>query len=66
MSAHTDLMLKFITNRLQYLRALDKFLEKSQNLLGRPVDIGRLFEDLDFNEAFELIKVQKKRIMSAK
>ena len=66
MSAHTDLMLELITNRLQYLRALEKFLEKSQNILGMPVDIGQLIEDLNFNQAFKLIKIQMKRIMSAK
>ena len=66
MSAHTDLMLELITNRLQYLRALEKLLEKSQNILGMPVDIGQLIEDLDFNQAFKLIKIQMKRIMSAK
>ena len=66
MSANTDLMLEYITDRLQYFKALEKFLEKSRNLLGTPVDVGHLIEDLDFNQALELIKTQKKRIMSAK
>jgi hypothetical protein len=59
-------MLEYITDRVQYLRALEKFLEKSRDLLGMPVDTGHLIEDLDFNQALELIKTQKKRIMSAK
>ena len=59
-------MLDYLTDRLQYFKALEKFLEKSRNLLGTPVDIGHLIEDLDFNQALELIKTQKKRIMSAK
>ena len=66
MSANTDLMLEYIADRLQYFKALEKFLEKSRDLLGTPVDIGHLTEDLDFNQALELIKTQKKRIMSAK
>ena len=66
MSANTDLMLEYIADRLQYFKALEKFLEKSQDLLGMPVDIGHLIEDPDFNQALELIKTQKKRIMSAK
>ncbi len=66
MSANTDLMLEYIADRLQYFKALEKFLEKSRDLLGTPVDIGYLIEDLDFNQALELIKTQKKRIMSAK
>ena len=59
-------MLEYITDRLQYFKALEKFLEKSRDLLGIPVDIGHLIEDLDLNQALELIKTQKKRIMSAK
>ena len=66
MSANTDLMLEYIADRLQYFKALEKFLEKSRDLLGTPVDIGHLIGDLDFNQALELIKTQKKRIMSAK
>ena len=66
MSANTDLMLEYIADRLQYFKALEKFLEKSRDLLGTPVDIGHLIEDLDFNQTLELIKTQKKRIMSAK
>jgi len=66
MSANTDLMLEYIADRLQYFKALERFLEKSRDLLGTPVDIGHLTEDFDFNQALELIKTQKKRIMSAK
>jgi hypothetical protein len=59
-------MLEYLTDRLRYFKALEIFLEKSRNLLGTPVDIGHLIEDLDFNQAMGLIKTQKTRIMSAK
>jgi hypothetical protein len=53
-------MLEYIADRLQYFKALEKFLEKSRDLLGTPVDNGHLIEDLDFNQALELIKLKRK------